>query len=250
MKHLLRVLIVVLCGCKENPSGMEKAEHDIRKAVNEAKAEAKPVSSESTSPSLKNSLAKTEADLSAAIQSGYRDEINRRSGCEAAVKEAIAVIDQYIERDSAAKQIVSDNADWYKQYRICESLCLIPTGDKTIADFARDKFREKSADEETAILHAFLDFTEQYRKTDIDYNSSIKERSTANQPRASDNYKNTYLKASEFIFALATSPETDKHAALGLEADELEKVSKMRPMFPQGSRFENTESDSKRLFRE
>lgn len=250
MRFVLCCLFVT-CGCSkpvpEQQAGDVKIEAPPIVAI-----KPKSVAPEETKSSsgLSNSLAKSAASLGAAVNEAYRNEITRRSCCEAAVKEAIAVIDQYIERDPAAKQIVLDNAEWYERYRICESMCFIPTGDKAIADFARDQFREKSADEEAAILHAFLDFTEQYRKTDVDYSSSIKERSTANQPGASDNYKSAYRKASEFIFALATNPETDRHAALGLKADDLERVSKMRPMFPQGSRFKNMDSDSKRLFGE
>lgn len=250
MNRIFFVLIVVLCGCEKSPSGMEKAEHDMRKSVNEAKAEADRSLNESRSPSSENSLAKADADLSAAIRSGNRDEINRRSGCEAAVKESIAVIDQYIDRDPAVKQIIQDNADWYERYRTCESLCIIPTGEKTFLDFARDQFREKSADEETAILHAFMDFTEQYRKTDVDYSSSIKERSTKNDSGASDEYKDTYLKASEFVFRVATNPETDKLASMGIKSEDLENVVKRRPMFPKGSRLKDSALESKRLFGE
>jgi len=249
----MRFVLCVLCvvsGCSKPVEERPESVHIEAPPVVVPTKQVNEPAKRPSSSSLSNSLARTAASLDASLNEMHKNDIARRSCCEGSVKEAIAVIDQYIDRDPAAKQIVQDNADWYERYRNCESMCFIPTGEKKIADFARDQFREKSADEETAILHAFLDFTEQYRKTDVDYSSSIKERSTVNQPGASDNYKSTYLKASEFIFGLATNPETDKHAALGLKADDLEKVSKMRPMFPQGSRLKNTESDSKRLFGE
>lgn len=249
----MRLLLCCLCvvsGCSKSSEELDVAIPVVQDPDVGTKQEAEKPAETPPSVSLTNSLTKASASLGATLQAAYRKEITRRSCCEAAVKEAIAVIDQYIERNSAAKQIVLDNAAWYEQYKNCESTCFIPTGDTTIADFARDQFREKTAEEETAILHAFLDFTEQYRKTDVDYSASIKERSTVNQPEATTVYKDTYLKASEFIFRLATNPETDKHAALVVKADDLEKVSKMRPLFPQGSRLKNTESDSKRLFGE
>lgn len=112
------------------------------------------------------------------LHSATLDSLSSRSTYEAAVSDAISMLDKFKSVDHATGQLMENSREWYSLYRDCESTnspgsnshkdaVLMPIHDNTVHEFM-------DADEQLAAVHALVDV-----RTLIRGSHSAKDRATA-----------------------------------------------------------------------
>lgn len=245
--------LVLVSGCGKSPSEILK--EDQQKAESRqmdsdrslAELEAK-LDREASEVRREDEQRRSEFELRKMSSAVNRTLIKDRSGYEGAVKSAIEITDLLTGIDPAVDALLVANKEWYSAYRTCESFGCSKVRGETFTDWGPKGFRRIEEQEKLAVLHAFVDFVEQYRTDGTVLSFEIRNRATKTPENPSDTYKRVYKEASEFVFAAAIAPDADQYAGQNMDAEKSEIVLARRPLFPAGSRFESDAAKDAKLF--
>lgn len=223
MKKLAVCFLFVFLGCREPVADIPAVEPEIEMPESLQAAIAEP-----SGPSL--DLIRAEHQIKGVLAQRLRDEITQRSCHEAAVKLAIEIVDQYLDLDEASRKILEENKSWYAAYRDCASLTIVSRERNPVILYGLDVFRTRAPEEKVAILKAALTFTEHYRKTDRVQDVEITD------PEVEEPAGTLYSATLQSLMEVSRDRKTDEHAAIRIADQDLEAVSKRRPLFPAGTR--------------